>query len=407
MSGWLVVLLAAAGHAEWWVIAVNRLHAFPIHAPKLRRFRMLHDIAVPAFPLLLVAVAGFGEQGLLNGGSPAQQPATIQLLLACAVSGCIPLLLGIIRWHASGRRAFLAADARTLLNLRDTHPNAQTTPQASPLQTVMGLPRTLARIWPLNEFVHLELNRKSICIPATGPTQNSTASQKSPLRSLRLLHFSDLHFTGTPGMAYYREFVRLAQQHPADAIFFTGDLIDDPTLLQEAIEILRPLTQTAPCWFILGNHDWRYDHQFIRHALENSGWKCAVGNGLLTQLNGIPVFIAGSERPWMGSPPPDARNLAADLKILLCHTPDGQRTARSHGYQLMLSGHTHGGQVVLPLIGPVYSPSFTGVRFASGLFTWPNFTLHVSRGVGSKDPLRWNCPPELTWLDVTFQPPAP
>ena len=62
---------------------------------------------------------------------------------------------------------------------------------------------------------------------------------------------------------------------------------------------------------------------------------------------------------------------------------------------------------VLPLIGPVYSPSITGVRFASGLFTSPNFVLHVSRGVGSKDPLRWNCPPELTWLDVTFQPPRP
>ncbi|MFM8478642.1 MAG: metallophosphoesterase, partial [Planctomycetaceae bacterium] len=149
------------------------------------------------------------------------------------------------------------------------------------------------------------------------------------------------------------------------------------------------------------------DHALIRHSLEDSGWKCAVGSGQVTQLNGISVFIGGSERPWMGSPPPDASQAAADISILLCHTPDGQKTARRLGYQLMLSGHTHGGQVVLPLVGPVYSPSFAGVRFASGLFTWPEFVLHVSRGVGSKDPLRWNCPPELTWLDVTLEPPPP
>jgi predicted MPP superfamily phosphohydrolase len=66
----------------------------------------------------------------------------------------------------------------------------------------------------------------------------------------------------------------------------------------------------------------------------------------------------------------------------------------------MLSGHTHGGQVVLPVVGPVYSPSLHGVKYASGLFRYPECTLHVSRGLGSKDPLRWNCTPELTWLQI-------
>jgi len=406
VSGWLVFLLATAGHAEWWVITVNRLHAFPIAAPKLRRFRSLHDVAVPGFPLLIAALAGFGEQGLLCGGSLGLQPPALRLVLIFAASGCIPLLLGIIRWQTTGQRAFLAATSRTLIAIQHTHSNQQAAPHSAPVQTVPGLPKTLARIWPFNQYLHIELNHKSIRIGADRPKPGAAVAAESSPRTLRLLHFSDLHFTGTPGLAYYREFVRLAQQHPVDAIFFTGDLIDDPALLPEAIEILRPLTLTAPCWFILGNHDWRYDHQHIRRTLEASGWQCAVGNGLLTQLNGISVFIAGSERPWMGSPPPDATHAQADLKVLLCHTPDGEKAARRLGYQLMLSGHTHGGQVVLPVIGPVYSPSFSGVRFASGLFTWPDFILHVSRGVGSKDPLRWNCPPELTWLDVTSVPSA-
>jgi predicted MPP superfamily phosphohydrolase len=413
VSGWLVFLLASAGHAEWWVIAVNRLHSFPISAHKLRRFRTVHDFAVPGFPLLLAAMAGFGEQGLLCGGSPADQPVTMQLLLACAASGCIPLLVGILRWQAFGRKAFLLADSRELIIVRDTnsteHKTNSTEHKPAPTQaieTVSGLPKTLARIWPFNEFNHLELNRKSIRIVAPRTRNRPATSNDIHHRPLRLLHFSDLHFTGTPGLGFYREFVHHALQHPADAIFFTGDLIDAPELLPHAIEILRPLTQHAPCWFVLGNHDWRYEHEHVRRTLEKSGWICVAGNGHQVVLNGLEVFIAGSERPWMGNEPPIAGDISADLKVLLCHTPDGRTDAACRGYQLVLCGHTHGGQVVLPVIGPVYSPSITGVRFASGLFQWPDFVMHVSRGIGSKDPLRWNCPPEVTWLEVTLVPPA-
>lgn len=406
MSGWLVLLLASVGHAEWWVIAVNRLHSFPIAPRKLRRFRTFHDLAVPTFPLLLAAIAGFGDNGLLRGGSPADQAILVQVLLACTASGCIPLVVGALRWQASGRIAFHLSDSRELLIIRNTKFANQKGVSTPALETVAGLPKTLTRIWPFNEFNHLELNRKSIrfATPATRKAPNSP--NETPHRPLRFLHFSDLHFTGTPGLAFYREFVRLALQHPADAVFFTGDLIDAPELLTQAVEILRPLTQHAPCWFVLGNHDWRYDHEHIRRTLEESGWTCVAGNGQQLVLKGLTIFIAGSERPWMGNEPPMAGDIPAELKVLLCHTPDGRNDAARRGYQLVLCGHTHGGQVVLPLIGPVYSPSITGVRFASGLFQSPDIVMHVSRGIGSKDPLRWNCPPEVTWLEVTLVPPS-
>ena len=409
MSGWLIFLLASAGHAEWWVIVVNRLHAFPIAAPKLRRFRSLHDLAVPGFPALLAAIAGFGEQGLLTGGTLTQLPIAIQVLLAGAVSGCIPLAFGILRWQCSGKHCFQLADSRDLLDLRSVESAGAGAASANipAIYSVAGLHSTLAQIWPLNEFTKLEINRKSIRLLNPAPQSAAATARRTSRKTLRLLHFSDLHFIGTPGLAFYREFVRVAQQFPADAIFFTGDLIDDPQLLQQAVEILRPLTRIAPCWFILGNHDWRFDHERIRCTLEKSGWRCAAGSGQTIELNGSSVFIAGSERPWMGSPPPDATHVLADLRILLCHTPDGRKAAVRCGYQLMLSGHTHGGQVVLPFVGPVYSPSLAGVRFASGLFVQPEIVLHVSRGVGSKDPLRWNCPPELTCLEVTVEQPQP
>jgi predicted MPP superfamily phosphohydrolase len=65
---------------------------------------------------------------------------------------------------------------------------------------------------------------------------------------------------------------------------------------------------------------------------------------------------------------------------------------------LMLSGHNHGGQVVLPIIGPVYAPSRFGVQYAGGVFWKDPTLLYVSRGISGQHPLRLNCPPELTKL---------
>jgi len=69
-------------------------------------------------------------------------------------------------------------------------------------------------------------------------------------------------------------------------------------------------------------------------------------------------------------------------------------------FDLMLSGHNHGGQVVLPVIGPVYSPSRFGVRYAGGTYHHRSLTMHVSRGLAAKDCLRWNCSPEVSLLHL-------
>jgi predicted MPP superfamily phosphohydrolase len=80
----------------------------------------------------------------------------------------------------------------------------------------------------------------------------------------------------------------------------------------------------------------------------------------------------------------------------LSHTPDNFAWACRHNVDLMLSGHNHGGQIKLPLFGPVYSPSRFGCRYADGVF-WKSPTLmHVSRGLAGKHPLRWRCRPEVT-----------
>ncbi|MFO0979872.1 MAG: metallophosphoesterase [Planctomycetaceae bacterium] len=385
LIGWLILLLSIAGHTELWVLAVNRSHALPIRAYKLRKFRTLHDIAVGAFPFVLLFGTGIGETSLLRGGSWAQQPGWFQWILGFTIAGCIPLTIGILRWHFVRHGQFHRAEQREIVSA-----------VAMKGEAARGRTRTLTKVWPWNEYCQIEVNRKRV---ALSPKR---LRPKDSSDTVRILHLSDLHFIGCPGNDFYRSAVELALKQPVDLIVFTGDLIDEPSLLPDAIEILRPLTAHAPCVFILGNHDWRYEFEQIRAEVEKSGWKCVTDEPLLTTIRGHRLLIAGSEMPWMREHPPGAAESGCDLNLLLSHSPDQFRLARHLGYDLMLSGHTHGGQVVLPLIGPVYSPSLYGVSFVAGLFELGSLTLHVSRGLGAKDPLRWRCRPEMTILEVVI-----
>jgi hypothetical protein len=130
--------------------------------------------------------------------------------------------------------------------------------------------------------------------------------------------------------------------------------------------------------------------------------------------------LAGNELPWFGPPPartadPDAAETSprsADdsreavdsddarsaFRILLSHSPDQIDWAREHRFDLMLAGHTHGGQIRFPLVGAVVCPSRWGVKYASGVYHEPPTVLHVTRGISGLHPIRLNCRPELTRL---------
>ena len=387
--GWLLLIASIAGHTEWWVMVVNRSHALRISSTRLRKFRTLHDMAVLSYPFILLWLTGTGSSSLLLGGRFSEQSLFLQRLLVVTVAGCIPLLLGIIRWQWIRHPQFMHNHGATR---HDVLRHASTDEERT---AIRGPRRHISQLWPLNEIFHLEVNTKAVRVK---PMVRDGRVTRKPLR---LVHFSDLHFIGCPGPGYYRFLVSKITDLQPDLILFTGDLVDKMELLPEAIDILRPLLSLAPCYFILGNHDWKYDHEEIRLQFAASGWRCVTGRSEILRVGEYQILLAGSEQPWIGPDPPVVRDAGCDLRILLSHTPDQYRLAKKFGYDLMLSGHTHGSQVVLPIFGPVYSPSLYGVSFVSGLFQLGPMTLHVSRGIGAKDPMRWRCSPELTCLEVT------
>jgi predicted MPP superfamily phosphohydrolase len=190
-------------------------------------------------------------------------------------------------------------------------------------------------------------------------------------------------------------------------LIISGDIIEstacEPWIQQTLGRLQAPLGK----YFVLGNHDKRMpDVAKVTQALADTGLGYLGGAWQFAHWRDCRVLLAGNERPWF--PAADERDLAAamaslqqdELRLLVSHSPDQLRWARKLGFDLMLAGHNHGGQVRLPLVGPLVSPSLYGTRFSSGVYFQPPTLLHVSRGISGEHPLRWNCLPELAQLEL-------
>ncbi len=233
-------------------------------------------------------------------------------------------------------------------------------------------------------------------------TQKTLQLDRLPieLEGLTIWHLSDWHFSGTLRREYFERVVLELRRKPADMICFTGDLIDNLNCTTWFPETLGKLQAEHGMFYILGNHDWHRDPDTIRAQLTQLGWRDVASQVVLPTIRGRQFALGGDETPWMGTAPNFATLDANLFRLLLSHTPDNIRRAQSQRIDLMLSGHTHGGQVQLPLIGPVYSPSLYGCKFSSGTFYQVPTLLHVSRGLAGLHPLRWRCAPEVTRLTL-------
>ena len=381
----LFFFLLVAGHTEVLVAFVNRSHALPYSCETLHRWRRLHDILIPLFPILLVVWPGLWFPALLwaDGGEWAQLATGWKIYLSICAAGTIGLAWRMFQWHTRRPPQSLTACKTEVHNITAL---AETS-------LVGNGPHARMSLAPGNEQFHLEINDKTFQCP-TLPAAWSAGS------GLRVLHISDLHFIGSPNKAYYQHCLELVARREVDIVLFTGDLMDDNNLMHWIPDTLGQLQAPLGCHYILGNHDWNHDASAVRDALNQIGWNDVSGRTTIVQHQGVDVVLGGSERPWMGTHP-DFNETSDGVRIFLCHSPDYIGWARRHGVSIMLSGHNHGGQVILPIIGPVYSPSLYGVKFSHGDFQYDDTLLCISRGVSGRHPLRWNCLPEINTL--TFE----
>ena len=374
----LILLLLAAGQLELMVTLVNRLHAYRIRGPALRIVRDVHELLILLLPVLLAWLVGWHGASLLAEGSWSHLPLGWQIYLSICGLGTLGLIYSAIRYAV---RRLPAAQLSNHTQVVDVAGELGFRPFGR------GPYRALARL-PLNQIFEVEVSEKVYRLPGLPVEWDG----------LSILHLTDFHYIGTIGLPFFERLTELARQTRPDLIVFTGDLLDDMRLVDWLPSTLGRLDAPLGCYFILGNHDWYLEPDVIRQRMVDLGWQDLAGKTATLADGKPPLVLGGSELPWMGRHPDFSAQPGDAFRILLSHTPDNLPWARRHGIDLMLSGHNHGGQVVLPIVGPVYSPSVHGCQYASGVFDAPPTLLYVSRGISGRHPVRWRCRPEMTKL---------
>jgi uncharacterized protein len=230
------------------------------------------------------------------------------------------------------------------------------------------------------------------------------------LDGLRIAHLSDFHL-GLPSrgrVATERAVAWVAEKRP-DLVCITGDLVSNPRGVPLLVRLLRTLERPI---VVLGNHDVAVTRDPFSRAAELDGLH-DVGlllrdeavvvdrGGLQIQVVGVDAesYPTGTARPWELIDP------TADLRILLCHFPGIERRLPPGTFQLVLAGHLHAGQIVLPYPGGKVTLAHPGARFVSGVYRSARGVLHVSPGTGTTlVPFRFFARPEVTELILRSVP---
>jgi uncharacterized protein len=241
------------------------------------------------------------------------------------------------------------------------------------------------------------------------------AGLPQPFDGMTIAQLSDIHLNEYTEPFLLREAIDHINRMKPDMVLLTGDYVSAEVLSKKmtmsAAWQCGKLLSTIDCpqkFAILGNHDIMAGANEITEAIASSGIP-VLRNGFIPIERGRSrIWLAGIDDPVLGRPDPDLampvaiRNQTSEPIILMCHAPDFIDPLLQHpssrSIALVLSGHTHGGQVRLPLLGAMHLPP-GGRKYVDGWFGLGSVQLYVNRGIGAVGvPFRFNCRPEITRL---------
>jgi len=265
--------------------------------------------------------------------------------------------------------------------------STRTVDLASPLGTAPLIGRG-RRSWllrlPHNQSFHLRLREWDVTVPGL----------PARLDGLSIIHLSDFHLAPCFERFFFESILAACLPWQADLVLITGDLVEDDATIGWIEPLVGQLKARLGKFAVLGNHDGEHQPEAIVHELGRAGFEMLEGRWTTLDVEETTLALGGTSAPW--GPGLDRRGVPrADFRILLSHSPDQLYKAQGWGIDLMFAGHNHGGQIRLPLVGPVFMPSRYSRRFDRGFFRAGGTLLYVSEGVAGKHPVRYGCPPEI------------
>ena len=230
-------------------------------------------------------------------------------------------------------------------------------------------------------------------------------------RPIRLLHLSDLHASPEVPNSLIETAIGLAIELEPDLVCVTGDFVTYRGGWNSDWyrRTLRRLSQRVPVYATMGNHDggWRPsgmpDSQRVGNLVRESGVELLHNRAARVKHAGQELELVGLGDLWGREFEPAAAFQLSEAevpRIVLSHNPDTKDWLGDREWDLMLSGHTHGGQIVVPLLGSPWAP-VRDLRYLHGLAPWNSRLIHVTSGVGNAYGVRFNCRPEVALLELT------
>jgi len=229
-----------------------------------------------------------------------------------------------------------------------------------------------------------------------------------------IAHVSDLH-NDQIGEGNETLISMLREAKP-DMIAMTGDMVDSIKSGEDvSYDFIRKAAEIAPCYYITGNHEPRSPEKLavLEEKLTEFGVVLLLNEKTAIELNDEKITVAGIDGPYSANHTLDAtlKELMEDennYTLLLAHRPEFFDIYVKSGADLVLSGHAHGGQFRLPLIGGLYAPG-QGLfpEYDSGIYTEEGTSMIVSRGIGnSAFPVRFNNRPEIIIVELKSTEPS-
>lgn len=222
------------------------------------------------------------------------------------------------------------------------------------------------------------------------------------LAGLTIAFVTDTHVGPHFAASDLEPVVRSLETIEPDIVLFGGDYIcESPRFMAGAAPVLGRMAATARfgAWGVMGNHDLSNLRERVVPPLEAAGIRILTNDAACVETDRGALWIVGIDDGLIGVPDLDAAfsKVSSDsAAICLWHEPDRIEESAPYGAFLQLSGHSHGGQVRLPGIGPIAAPQL-GKHYPLGRYAIGDGELYVSSGLGMyRPPIRFNCPPELT-----------
>jgi predicted MPP superfamily phosphohydrolase len=224
-------------------------------------------------------------------------------------------------------------------------------------------------------------------------------------QAVRVVQISDLHLSDFDG--YFQRVATLVASQEPDLIVLTGDYLEEERNIRGVIDFLRQLRAPHGIFAVQGNWEYwsRLEGENLRRHFHGAGVRLLINERFDLAVNGQELSVLGLDYPSSSDQLRQLQGQAdpARFNLLLSHVPAFAHEHLDRHIGLILCGHTHGGQVRLPLLPPLYLPRFSG-RFISGRYQVGQYhaPLYVNRGIGTSVlPVRLACRPEITLITLT------